>query len=584
MRITLSPLLLFIAVFATLVVTKVAGQHHSYSLRAIQDERHPTFLKNFQPFPETDLGNLPYTRIGQQCEDETLALYATSEYANALGAWAAEVNPDEYECNTDAFEMECSVDSASFPSHDPLVRVCEEKNGLSFLFTYSTMCDILFDDGSSIQVTYMDMNIPECVASSCTIDELEKLVQEKAEKKADFSEQNLSLNLASVESVVCTASDPTSGTPTKPSTTADSTVFPTPASSQVDPEVFPNLSQTMVGVSPLTSDSWQTYEEEYTNFYTAFYNANPQFGVSDVDIVLEFVSQDPLLTRRLGDRQLQETLTLVYNQAITYAIVPGSDITTADVVTQPFASQTSRDSFASLLRESGDVAFANIQSVSGLTQSSADTSTGTSDPTTLPNPTTTMAPPITTTKPSITTPGSTTTLDAKQQCEADTDALFQNPQFASAYEAWWAEFDADRPFCTGVCIYDSKEYSSHDAFLSACEQAGGDSFLFSDSFYCSGSDSLYEYTLDFRVVDHPQCIAKSCDANEYVAMLSSAIDDMAQKHEEESSDISNYQCTSSDASVTGLPPGRLDETSSAYTLPKVLGIGMMGIIAVVVMI
>ena len=124
-------------------------------------------------------------------------------------------------------------------------------------------------------------------------------------------------------------------------------------------------------MDPLSSDSWDTFSSEYLDFNRAFYAANPQFGVSNIDLILELVSQDPPLSRRLGEapRQLQNTLTLVYNQAITYSIASGSSLQPADVVTQPFASQTSRDAFATLLRESGDTAFANIDSVSGVSQS-----------------------------------------------------------------------------------------------------------------------------------------------------------------------------------------------------------------------
>lgn len=595
----------------------MAGLHHSnkYSFRAIQDERHPKFLKTFH-------GGLPllknkdhFRAISQQCTVDTMDLYDSPEYSTALEQYAAELSASEYDCVSNINgALECSFDYKSLNAHNTLVRVCQEANGISYLFTYSSTCDVLFDDGFSRQAIFMDINVPECFASSCTIDELEEAATEIAKENADDTEQGLLSSIASIASAVCAESAPV-GTPTMPSngTTPDTTMLPTnttmmppttstqassqvdsttsdpttlsssrttakpsvtstQASSQVDPSNFLNLTQTMTGVSPLSNESWQIYEEEYKNFYIAFYDANPQFGISGVNVLLEFVSQDPPLTRRLGERQLQETLTLVYNQVITYLIIPfGSGITAADVITQPFAAYTSRVAFANLLRDSGDNAFTNIESVSGVTQIGSDT---TPDPTTNPNPT----------APAGTTPGSTTTRDPEQQCASDTNALFENQQFASAYEAWWTEFDAaTNVTCQGLCIYDSKEYSSHDAFLSACEQAGGDAFLFSDSLYCSGSDTDTVYKLEVHLVDHPKCIAKTCNSTEYVEILDSFLDEVGEEREQESN-ISNYQCFSPDATTSGLSPGRSDETSLAYIVSKVLAIGVVGVITIVIMI
>ena len=55
----------------------------------------------------------------------------------------------------------------------------------------------------------------------------------------------------------------------------------------------------------------------------AFYAANPQFGISDLEVLLDFVSQDlPAATRLLSvsHRELQDQLTLVFNLAMTYTI------------------------------------------------------------------------------------------------------------------------------------------------------------------------------------------------------------------------------------------------------------------------
>jgi len=125
----------------------------------------------------------------------------------------------------------------------------------------------------------------------------------------------------------------------------------------------------MQGVQSMGTASFDTFDTEYQKFNKAFYGANPQFGVTNVDVKLELVSKSSS-RRRLGERQLQgQGLTVVYNQAIAYSIAEGSGLQPADVVTQPFATQSTRDAFASMLKDSGDAAFANIQSVSGVSQS-----------------------------------------------------------------------------------------------------------------------------------------------------------------------------------------------------------------------
>ena len=83
--------------------------------------------------------------------------------------------------------------------------------------------------------------------------------------------------------------------PTTPGTTPSPTQKAVPANGS-----YENLSMTMTGVTTLSESSWMTYEETYKDFVIAFYNANPHFGVTVLDILLEFVSQDPPARRRLG--------------------------------------------------------------------------------------------------------------------------------------------------------------------------------------------------------------------------------------------------------------------------------------------
>jgi len=89
--------------------------------------------------------------------------------------------------------------------------------------------------------------------------------------------------------------------------------------------MYTNLSMTLLGVSPLSTDSWDTYEEVYTEFCDAFYLPFPQYDVSITYMVLEFVSQHPpLRLNQSGSlRGLQDQLMLICNQTISYS--KGSD-------------------------------------------------------------------------------------------------------------------------------------------------------------------------------------------------------------------------------------------------------------------
>jgi len=167
--------------------------------------------------------------------------------------------------------------------------------------------------------------------------------------------------------ILSTTSPVETTAPTLAPTVRDAPTRAPTQSTPVGPEKFPNLSMSMPGVQSMGGSSWATFDTGYQQFYKAFYFANPQFGVTNVEVKLEFLSQS--LWRRLGERQLQDQgLTVVYNQAIAYTIAEGSGLQPADVVTQPFATQSVRDAFASILKDTGDAAFANIQGVSSVSQ------------------------------------------------------------------------------------------------------------------------------------------------------------------------------------------------------------------------
>ncbi len=347
--------------------------------------------------------------------------------------------------------------------------------------------------------------------------------------------------------------------PTMSPEPVNDTDSPTTSGSFVEPARFPDLSMSLRGVTAtLSESSWSTFEETYKTFNTAFYEENPQFGVTNLDITLEIVYQEPPAPgRRLSERQLQGALTLVYNQVITYQISPDSNLEPADVVTQPFATQTSQDAFATLLQESGDPDFSNINTVSSVTIQEVAESTSQVVDTTLPSVTESTAASMTdgateaattlpvadTTPPAVTestaasvTDGVTeaattrsasdgvteaaTTLSASE-CTTETSALNADTLIQTEYSNIGSAIETDATddflgFCNLVelsCEIDANNYSSN--LTSACTAAGGQVTTKALSFACSGT--LGEITvpegLKISVSNWPLCIGASCDPN-----------------------------------------------------------------------
>lgn len=134
-------------------------------------------------------------------------------------------------------------------------------------------------------------------------------------------------------------------------------------------------------------------------------------------------------------------------------------------------------------------------------------------------------------------------------------------------------------------IYDSKDYSVHDSFVTACDNAGGISFLFTDKICCRGTTRNAthetEHKLDVHYIDHPQGITPSCDIDEHVDRLDTLIDDIAEFQAKDRG--FNFTCASSPSEIDGLPPtpappststmaptleGRNEPTSAPTTPPS----------------
>lgn len=162
------------------------------------------------------------SRISSMCFADTQAILDNTEYATAVNTWSNENAEGEYDCvTTAAGENECTFDSTSLASHDNLVSACLEAGGQSYLYSYSITCNTVFADGSKAVINFKDMNEPECIAPSCTTDDLNEYVDGVAELRADDYEFIL-WTQPEVASATCSESDPIGNTATNPTTPSPS--------------------------------------------------------------------------------------------------------------------------------------------------------------------------------------------------------------------------------------------------------------------------------------------------------------------------------------------------------------------------
>jgi hypothetical protein len=223
---------------------------------------------------------------------------------------------------------------------------------------------------------------------------------------------------------------------------------------------------------------------------------------------------------------------LVYNQALTYKISPDSDLQPPDVVTLPFATQTSRGAFAALLRDSNDTAFTNIDSVSNVTQQGVAESTSMAPVGTTPSSVTesTAAASVTdgaTEAATTLSPGNTAS-----ECTNETSALNADTLIQMEYSNIGAAIKTDATndflgFCNLLellCLIDANNYSSN--LTSACTAAGGQVTSRSVSFACSGTPNAIPIPegLEVSVSNWPICIGSSCDPNALPAEIEEQID------------------------------------------------------------
>jgi hypothetical protein len=128
----------------------------------------------------------------------------------------------------------------------------------------------------------------------------------------------------------------------------------------------------MTGVDPLNNASFQVWSKALEDWYADFYDDHPGKGISEVSSIITFVSQDPPGTQRRGlgeARNLQnQELKMVYDQTISFQNSSDSNLDAGGVITEPLASESDQKQFAERLKATGNNAFADITSVSGVSQ------------------------------------------------------------------------------------------------------------------------------------------------------------------------------------------------------------------------
>jgi len=122
---------------------------------------------------------------------------------------------------------------------------------------------------------------------------------------------------------------------------------------------------TLNGATPLSASSIVVWQRATTKHVVDFYSTGTD--VTNVTTIIDQTAQNPPSRRLKEGRRLQSnTLTLTFDQLITYRTTVAS-VTAEQVIQAPFISQSSQAAYLVNLRNTGDPAFANLQSVSAIT-------------------------------------------------------------------------------------------------------------------------------------------------------------------------------------------------------------------------
>lgn len=177
-------------------------------------------------------------------------------------------------------------------------------------------------------------------------------------------------------------------------------------------------------------------------------------------------------------------------------------------------------------------------------------------------------------------------LEVSDQCLSDTDALYSDAGLAQASAAYEAELGAQEEACISdfssanvECSIDSEKLSSQDAFIEACENAGGQSILYDFSFGCQFSVEGTPVSFNIDMKNVAECLALTCNEDNWNTELDAVVNELVQITEQELSTVfSNVQCTGS----TGGNTSANGPTSSAYGTEFKSVLGMMAATAFVI--
>lgn len=119
-----------------------------------------------------------------------------------------------------------------------------------------------------------------------------------------------------------------------------------------------------------------------------------------------------------------------------------------------------------------------------------------------------------------------------EQCILDTNLLYNNPILAIAHTRWEAQLgsqDLSDRICTVLdnknnkfaCTLDSKLLftTAHDDVVTACQMAGGMTYLQKNDVYCKIQDYPAQYEFHIGFQNAPQCLASSCKNDEAQELL-----------------------------------------------------------------
>lgn len=189
-------------------------------------------------------------------------------------------------------------------------------------------------------------------------------------------------------------------------------------------------------------------------------------------------------------------------------------------------------------------------------------------------------------------------LELSPQCEADTDALYNNPELINAFSAWDAEFnenavcDPDPASTTVECAFDSATLQSHQDLEEACTNVGGKVYLVDVELSCQISESGQTASFALDIENLPSCLAMSCDEANVDKLFGGLADELDQGYEDALGPfVESVVCTASvgGGGTTGTGGGGTgsgggttgtgaDSTSSAYIVTGAVSTIMMALL------